>query len=79
MPQFGQELLFLGGYNGPRTVHEVIAQLASRMSRWDDRLFRKSIFGEADEIELKFMNRLKSHVHFSKLKFVTISYIIFVA
>lgn len=52
-----QELLFLGGYNGPRTVHEVIAQLASRMSRWDDRLFRKSIFGEADEIELKFMNR----------------------
>ncbi|CAK7350273.1 unnamed protein product [Dovyalis caffra] len=52
-----QELLFLGGYNAPRTVHEVIAQLASRMSRWDDRLFRKSIFGEADEIELKFVNR----------------------
>ncbi|KAL9404049.1 hypothetical protein Peur_001021 [Populus x canadensis] len=52
-----QELLFLGGCNGPKTVHEVIAQLASRMSRWDDRLFRKSIFGEADEIELKFVNR----------------------
>ncbi|KAJ6775892.1 MAGNESIUM TRANSPORTER CORA-LIKE FAMILY PROTEIN [Salix koriyanagi] len=52
-----QELLFLGGYNAPRTVHEVIAHLASRMSRWDDRLFRKSIFGGADEIELKFVNR----------------------
>ncbi|KAF7803205.1 magnesium transporter CorA-like family protein [Senna tora] len=52
-----QELLSAGGYNMPRTVHEVIAQLASRLSRWDDRLFRKSIFGTADEIELKFMNR----------------------
>lgn len=52
-----QELLSAGGYNVPRTVHEVIAQLASRLSRWDDRLFRKSIFGAADEIELKFMNR----------------------
>ncbi|KAB5521137.1 hypothetical protein DKX38_025456 [Salix brachista] len=52
-----QELLFLGGYNAPRTVHEVIAHLASRMSRWDDRLFRKSIFGGADEIELKFVYR----------------------
>ncbi|KAK2448224.1 Magnesium transporter CorA family protein [Trifolium repens] len=52
-----QELLFTGGYNVPRTAHEVIAQLACRLSRWDDRLFRKSIFGTADEIELKFMNR----------------------
>lgn len=52
-----QELLSGGGYNVPRTVHEVIAQLACRLSRWDDRLFRKSIFGVADEIELKFMNR----------------------
>lgn len=52
-----QELLSTGGYNVPRTAHEVIAQLASRLSRWDDRLFRKSIFGTADEIELKFMNR----------------------
>ncbi|XP_027338823.1 uncharacterized protein LOC113852679 isoform X2 [Abrus precatorius] len=52
-----QELLSAGGYNVPRTVHEVIAQLACRLSRWDDRLFRKSIFGAADEIELKFMNR----------------------
>ncbi|XP_033132863.1 uncharacterized protein LOC103835254 isoform X2 [Brassica rapa] len=51
------ELLYAGGYNVPRTVHEVIAHLACRLSRWDDRLFRKSIFGAADEIELKFMNR----------------------
>ncbi|XP_010549462.1 PREDICTED: uncharacterized protein LOC104820634 [Tarenaya hassleriana] len=52
-----QELLYAGGYNVPRTVHEVIAHLACRLTRWDDRLFRKSIFGEADEIELKFVNR----------------------
>ncbi|XP_057949920.1 uncharacterized protein LOC131144952 [Malania oleifera] len=52
-----QELLSAGGYNVPKTVHELIAHLASRLSRWDDRLFRKHIFGEADEIELKFMNR----------------------
>ncbi|CAN1150278.1 hypothetical protein LINPERHAP2_LOCUS17477 [Linum perenne] len=52
-----QELLSAGGYNTPRTVHEVIAQLACRLTRWDDRLFRKSIFGVADEVELKFMNR----------------------
>ncbi|KAJ8762059.1 hypothetical protein K2173_006661 [Erythroxylum novogranatense] len=52
-----QELLSGGGYNVPRTVHEVIAQLACRLTRWDDRLFRKSIFGAADEIELKFMHR----------------------
>ncbi|KAF8031069.1 hypothetical protein BT93_D0300 [Corymbia citriodora subsp. variegata] len=52
-----QELLLAGGYNVPRTVHEVIAHLACRLCRWDNRLFRKSIFGAADEIELKFMNR----------------------
>ncbi|PIA41465.1 hypothetical protein AQUCO_02200112v1 [Aquilegia coerulea] len=52
-----QELLSAGGANAPRTVHEVIAHLACRLSRWDDRLFRKSIFGAADEVELKFMNR----------------------
>ncbi|KAL4367753.1 hypothetical protein GQ457_05G035800 [Hibiscus cannabinus] len=52
-----QELLAAGGYNVPRTVHDVIAYLASRLTRWDDRLFRKYIFGEADVIELKFMNR----------------------
>ncbi|GFS42421.1 magnesium transporter CorA-like family protein [Actinidia rufa] len=52
-----QEHLFAGGYNSPRSVHEVIALLASRLARWDDRLFRKSIFGEADEVELKFVNR----------------------
>lgn len=52
-----QELLSAGGYNMPRTVHEVIALLACRLTRWDDRLFRKYIFGAADEIELKFMNR----------------------
>ncbi|KAL0363533.1 UNVERIFIED_CONTAM: hypothetical protein Scaly_1308500 [Sesamum calycinum] len=52
-----QELLLGGGYNTPRTIHEIIAHLASRMARWDDRLFRKSIFGAADEVELKFVNR----------------------
>lgn len=52
-----QELLSAGGYNTPRTVHEVISLLACRLTRWDDRLFRKYIFGAADEIELKFMNR----------------------
>ncbi|XP_065879239.1 uncharacterized protein [Euphorbia lathyris] len=52
-----QEILSAGGYNTPRTVHDVIALLALRLTRWDDRLFRKSIFGTADEIELKFMNR----------------------
>ncbi|KAI4372040.1 hypothetical protein MLD38_010325 [Melastoma candidum] len=54
-----QDLLAAGGYNVPRTVHEVIAHLACRLSRWDDRLFRKAIFGAADEIELMFMNRRK--------------------
>ncbi|KAL0320458.1 UNVERIFIED_CONTAM: hypothetical protein Sradi_5307300 [Sesamum radiatum] len=52
-----QELLAAGGSNIPRTSHEVIALLASRLARWDDRLFRKYIFGAADEVELKFMNR----------------------
>ncbi|KAG6423752.1 hypothetical protein SASPL_114155 [Salvia splendens] len=52
-----QELLAAGGSNTPRTSHEVIALLACRLARWDDRLFRKYIFGAADEIELKFMNR----------------------
>ncbi|KAL9999308.1 putative Mg2+ transporter protein, CorA-like/Zinc transport protein ZntB [Helianthus debilis subsp. tardiflorus] len=52
-----QELLFAGGNNVPRTIHEVIALLASRLARWDDRLFRKSVFGEADEVELKFIHR----------------------
>nr|XP_043624358.1 zinc transport protein ZntB-like [Erigeron canadensis]XP_043624359.1 zinc transport protein ZntB-like [Erigeron canadensis] len=52
-----QELLFAGGNNIPRTIHEVIALLASRLARWDDRLYRKFIFGEADEVELKFINR----------------------
>ncbi|XP_031398338.1 uncharacterized protein LOC116208893 isoform X2 [Punica granatum] len=32
-----QELLLAGGYNVPRTVHEVIALLACRLTRWDDR------------------------------------------
>ncbi|KAE8675803.1 Detected protein of unknown function [Hibiscus syriacus] len=52
-----QEMLIAGGTNIPRTIHEVIAHLTCRLVRWDDRLFRKEIFGEADEIELKFMNR----------------------
>ncbi|KAJ4911386.1 Uncharacterized protein Rs2_06007 [Raphanus sativus] len=45
------------GELGTARVREVIAHLACRLSRWDYRLFRKSIFGAADEIELKFMNR----------------------
>ncbi|CAA2963621.1 uncharacterized protein LOC111372077 isoform X3 [Olea europaea subsp. europaea] len=52
-----EELLAAGGSNLPRTSHEVIALLACRLARWDDRLFRKYIFGVADEIELKFMDR----------------------
>ncbi|KAH6825585.1 Magnesium transporter CorA-like family protein [Perilla frutescens var. hirtella] len=52
-----QELLLGGGSNTPRTAHEIIASLASRLARWDDRIFRKSIFGAADEVELKFVNR----------------------
>ncbi|KAL2930802.1 Midasin [Bienertia sinuspersici] len=32
-----QELLIAGGYNAPRTIHEVIAHLACRLARWDDR------------------------------------------
>lgn len=52
-----QELLFAGGYNTPRTIHEIVAHLACRLARWDDRLFRKSIFGAADEVELKFVER----------------------
>lgn len=33
-----QELLSGGGTNLPRTAHEVIALLACRLARWDDRL-----------------------------------------
>lgn len=55
-----QELLISDGSQTPRSVHEVIAHLVSRLSRWDDRLFRKYIFGKADEIELKFVNRRNS-------------------
>lgn len=54
---FIQELLAAGGSNIPRTIYEVVAHLACRLAQWDDRLFRKSIFGAADDIELKFMNR----------------------
>ncbi|XP_004248213.1 uncharacterized protein [Solanum lycopersicum] len=52
-----QELLAAGSCNVPRTIHEVVALLACRLARWDDRLYRKYIFGAADEAELKFMNR----------------------
>ncbi|XP_027368575.1 uncharacterized protein LOC113874553 [Abrus precatorius] len=52
-----QELLAAGGANIPRSIHEVVAHLACRLARWDDRLFRKHIFGAADEVELMFMNR----------------------
>lgn len=52
-----QELLVAGGALAPRTAHELVANLAYRLARWDDRLFRKYIFGEADEVELKFVER----------------------
>ncbi|KAK7276764.1 hypothetical protein RIF29_17910 [Crotalaria pallida] len=52
-----QELLAGGGRNMPLSIHEVVAHLACRLARWDDRLFRKHIFGAADEVELMFMNR----------------------
>lgn len=32
-----QELLLGGGYSAPKTVHEIVAQLACRLARWDDR------------------------------------------
>ncbi|KAL5582577.1 hypothetical protein UlMin_015019 [Ulmus minor] len=52
-----QELLAAGGNNIPHNVHEIIAHLGCRLARWDDRLFRKYVFGAADEVELMFMNR----------------------
>ncbi|OQU87125.1 hypothetical protein SORBI_3003G210000, partial [Sorghum bicolor] len=52
-----QELLSTCGSTVPKSIHEVIAHLASRLARWDDRLWRKYVFGAADEIELKFVNR----------------------
>ncbi|MED6214429.1 hypothetical protein PIB30_103033, partial [Stylosanthes scabra] len=52
-----QELLAAGGTNIPRTILEVVAHLACHLARWDDRLWRKHIFGAADEVELMFMNR----------------------
>ncbi|XP_072951962.1 uncharacterized protein [Typha angustifolia] len=51
------ELLLAAGSSAPKSIHEVIAQLACRLTRWDDRLFRKYVLGGADEIELKFVNR----------------------
>ncbi|KAI3853102.1 hypothetical protein MKW92_008072 [Papaver armeniacum] len=51
-----QELLAAGGTNAPRTIQEVIAQLVSHLSHWDDRVFSKYLQG-ADLIELKFMKR----------------------
>ncbi|KAJ7960664.1 Magnesium transporter CorA-like family protein [Quillaja saponaria] len=52
-----QEILAAGSTNIPLSIHEIVAHLASRLARWDNRLFRKSIFGAADEVELMFMNR----------------------
>ncbi|KAH9318687.1 hypothetical protein KI387_020456, partial [Taxus chinensis] len=52
-----QDFLVAGGTTAPKTVHELIANLACRLARWDDRLYRKYIFGQADEVELKFVNR----------------------
>ncbi|KAH7686032.1 Mg2+ transporter protein CorA-like/Zinc transport protein ZntB protein [Dioscorea alata] len=64
-----QELLLAGGSTAPKSVHEVIAHLTSRLARWDDRLFRKYVFGAADEIELKFVNR-RSHEDLNLLSII---------
>ena len=32
-----QELLSAGSYNQPKSVHDIIALLTARLSRWDDR------------------------------------------
>lgn len=52
-----QDLVGAGGTEAPKSVQEVIAQLASRLATWDDRMSRKHFFGAADEIELKYVNR----------------------
>jgi hypothetical protein len=52
-----QDLVGAGASEAPESAHAVIAQLANRLARWDDRLFRKHYFGAADEVELKFVNR----------------------
>ncbi|XP_044493653.1 uncharacterized protein LOC123216992 isoform X3 [Mangifera indica] len=55
-----QELPAFGCIDIPRTLYEVIAQLANRLAQWDDkfwRLFLTSIIGAADEVKLKFMTR----------------------
>ncbi|XP_020574832.1 uncharacterized protein LOC110020894 isoform X2 [Phalaenopsis equestris] len=51
-----QDLLSTGRIAIPKSVHEVIARLAYHLSRWDDRLFRKFIFGAANEIEFRLLN-----------------------
>lgn len=52
-----QDLVGAGGPEAPKCSQEVIAQLASRLARWDDRMSRKHYFGAADEVELKYVNR----------------------
>lgn len=52
-----QDLVGAGGSEAPKCVQEVVAQLASRLATWDDRMSRKHFFGAADEIELKYVNR----------------------
>ncbi|CAM6066095.1 unnamed protein product [Sphagnum tenellum] len=52
-----QDLVSAGGSEAPDSAHAVIAQLANRLARWDDRLFRKHYFGASDEVELKFVSR----------------------
>ncbi|KAG0566003.1 hypothetical protein KC19_7G030700 [Ceratodon purpureus] len=52
-----QDLVGAGGPEAPKSTQEVIAQLASRLARWDDRMSRKHYFGAADEVELKYVNR----------------------
>lgn len=41
---FIQELLAAGGSNIPRTIQEVVAHLACRLARWDDRYWSFMLF-----------------------------------
>ncbi|KAL0739903.1 hypothetical protein Bca4012_081416 [Brassica carinata] len=66
-----QEMLIAGGACIPRTIHELIAHLACRLARWDDRLFRKYIFGAADEenvIRVKWSLHAREEIVFELLQ-----------
>ncbi|XP_059075130.1 uncharacterized protein LOC131875120 [Cryptomeria japonica] len=43
-----QDLLLAGGATAPKTAHELIANLASRLARWDDRCFSLFFFKNSE-------------------------------